>query len=50
MYPYLAIFYASLIIKDPEGWKGKESQIPAMIRDDVMKLVDEMAKKEVPAE
>lgn len=50
MYPYLAIFYASLIIKDPEDWKGKESQIPAMIRDDVMKLVDEMAKKDVPAE
>jgi len=30
MYPYLAIFYASLIIKDPEGWKGKENQIPAI--------------------
>ncbi|AII28439.1 hypothetical protein kochi14H1_0350 [Enterococcus phage phi EF14H1] len=43
MYPYLSMLYASYVIKDPENYPLEK--VPALIREDVEKIVEEMAKK-----
>lgn len=43
MYPYLSMLYASYVIKDPENCPIEK--VPALIREDVEKIVEEMAKK-----
>lgn len=44
MYPHLAILYATYVMKDPATWTM--DKVPAMIREDVQRIVDEMTKKE----
>lgn len=44
MYPYLSMLYASYVIKDPENYPLEK--VPALIREDVQRIVDEMTKKE----
>lgn len=48
MYPHLSMLYATYVMKDPATWTM--DKVPAMIRDDVQRIVDEMAKKDVSAE
>lgn len=42
------MLYATYIMKDPNNWTI--DKVPAMIRDDVQAIVDEMAKKTEPVE
>ena len=44
VYPHLSMLYATYVMKDPTVWTM--DKVPAMIRDDVQRIVDEMAKKE----
>lgn len=44
MYPHLAMLYATYVMKDPKTWTMEK--VPAMIQDDVKKIVEEMTKKE----
>lgn len=48
MYPHLAMLYATYIMKDPKTWTI--DKVPAMIQEDVQKIVEEMTKKAGTAE
>ena len=44
MYPHLSMLYATYVMKDQTVWTM--DKVPAMIREDVQRIVDEMTKKE----